>query len=169
MKHNLNDASPIELDSQAVTSCGDLLANTWASPACSGHPPPGAGRCHQSHLGTWCQAGGGRGVEVRACSTALTSSALESRPAPHSLQGCSQVLLGHTGGISCFKNSIRVSIWWQQGTFNPAARKHSCRAATGSVPSQFVSAAELILGQVFLFSLRLNNHLHFQIISILEN
>lgn len=139
----------------------------WWSPSTWGCP--GAGRCHQSCLGTWCQAGHGREVEVRTCSTALTSSTLESHPVPLLLQGCSWVLLEHTGGINCFKASVRVSVWWRQGTLDPAARKRSCRAATGSVPSRVDSAAELIFGHVFLFSLRLSHRLHFQLISVQEN
>lgn len=142
-------------------------SSTWWSPSAWGCP--GAGRCHHSCLGIWCQAGNGRGVEVRACSTTLTSSALDSHPVRLSLQGHSRVLLGHTGGINCFKAHVRVSVWRQQGTLDAAARKRSCRAATGSVPSQVDSAAELIFGRVFLFSLRLNHHLHFQLISVLKN
>lgn len=136
-----------------MTSHGTLPADTWASPACGGHPLPGdvqvLGDATGEHEcpGTWCQAGDGRGVEVRVCSTALTSSALESHPVLLSLQGCSWALLGHTAGINCFKASVRVSVWRQQSTLDPAARKRSCRAAVDQCPHKLIQQLNLFSGR----------------------
>lgn len=46
-----------------------------------------------------------------------THSTLESHPVLFSVQGCSQVLLGHTRGINCCKASVRISVFsWAHST-----------------------------------------------------
>lgn len=119
----------------------------------------GSGRCHQSHLRTWCQAGGDRQVEVRTDSTAVSSPAPESHPASPPDKAAAVHCLGTREERIVLKLESEF-VWQQQGTLTPAAKTHSYGAATGSVPSQVDSATELFLRKVLLSS-RSNHWLYF--------
>lgn len=148
----------IEVHSQTVTGHSTLLPDTWVT---GPDLPAVVTLClemsrHWEMLlevpGCIWQRGGDSSL-LHSLNKFSPRSALANYPALLSGQGCSQVLLGYTRGIDCFKASVRISVRSQRGTLNAAAMKLLLDQGSHKL-------TQLTFGQVWkvLFSLRFSPH-----------